>query len=157
MKPSTRGDSVRKLNWYTVDFDEMGWHDCKIFAIAFGLKENEISLDIDYILDWIPDSDGAPSFKFLVVPANIVFKNVYDVSFECGSTELIIDEITREDPSSVKNPKYIKEELEYLWTICTLSGNISFRSVGFHQSARSEARLGENQFTSIEERGGISF
>lgn len=43
---------LEKYLWTEEDFNQMGWHDSNIYAIAFG-ENFEFKLDIDYIFQWV--------------------------------------------------------------------------------------------------------
>lgn len=149
--------SLEKTVLTDSDFEEMGWHDSKLYAIAFGMKENEIAFDIDYILKWINPQGLENTFKFVVAPATLVFRNVYDLNINTSLTEVIIESIERSNPVRPKNANYIKEQLEYDWRIETTNGEISFKSVGYEQFFRKNPTLIDQQHIGLLKRGGISF
>jgi hypothetical protein len=148
---------ITKSLWTLDNFEQMGWHDCKIHAVAFGINEYEIAFDIDYIVKWISPINENGHFRFLISPATLVFKNVYDLKFDLPFADVTIDNVERENPMSPKNGAYIKELLEYDWIIDTSSGEIRFKSVGFLQYLRQEPLLVDVQSLLPAERGGISF
>ncbi|MBS1744988.1 MAG: hypothetical protein JST21_02335 [Bacteroidetes bacterium] len=148
---------LQKLEWTESNFDQMGWHDSKIYAVAFGIKEYELCFDIDYILEWINPQETEDHFKFMVVPATLVFRNVHDLKINFSLVEVTIEDIYRDNPVQPKNYVHIKEENEYDWIIETNNGEVSFKSVGFNQYARQKPRLLDNQSIDFVERGGISF
>ncbi|HXB45387.1 MAG TPA: hypothetical protein VNV85_15080 [Puia sp.] len=146
-----------KIIWTEDDFDQMGWHDNKIYAIAFGIEESEISFDIDYIIRWVDPKENKSNFEFLIAPATLVFRNVYDFSMNFSLLDLIIDGISRDNPSQPKNAVHIKEQIEYDWIIQANNGEITFRSVGYKQYARQKPKLYSNQLIGFAERGAIGF
>lgn len=146
-----------KLVWTEDDFDQMGWHDNKIYAMAFGIDEHEIRFDIDYILEWIQPKEGETYFKFVVVPATIIFRNVYDLKVNFGLLNIIIEDIYKDSPIQPKNVGFIKEQVEYNWTIDTNNGEITFKSVGYKQYARRQPQLIDQQSIDTIQRGGICF
>jgi hypothetical protein len=102
--------AVEKWIWTDVDFEKMGWHDCRLHGIARYEKvdrdeeegseghfsEVELLLDIDYILQW--DRSDAKAWKFWVAPSTLVFENVVDFQMRWTGVELDweMDEIVRE-------------------------------------------------------------
>ncbi|MEO9022808.1 MAG: hypothetical protein ABI237_18160 [Ginsengibacter sp.] len=151
---------TRKIDralWTENDFEEMNWHDNKIYAISFLKEENQISFDIDYILEWIEQKKKKSCFKFLIVPATLVFRNVYEFSMSLSLVDITIDSIYRNNPTKPKNAAHIVDQIEYDWVIETTNGEIVFKSVGYKQYARQKPRLNENQSIGFFERGGISF
>ena len=57
-----------KWIWTEADFEQMGWHDARIHAIAFLTETFEFALDIDYILQWVEPAEGETYYKFWVAP-----------------------------------------------------------------------------------------
>ena len=53
---------IEKAIWTTDDFEMMGWHDCRIHALAF-TGEWDLSFDIDYICKWV-ESKKKDKFYF---------------------------------------------------------------------------------------------
>ena len=149
--------NLEKIKWTEQEFDQMQWHDNKIYAIGFGLNENELAFDIDYILKWINPEHNENNFKFIVVPATLIFRNVYDVNISLSLTDLVIDDLYKNNPVQPKNGNYICEQFEYEWTIETTNGEITFKSVGYNQYARQVPKLITTQSFNLSERGGISF
>ena len=89
---------LEKWIWTEADFERMGWHDSKIYALAFSPETFELLLDIDYIFEWVQPEPGKKFFKFWIDPATLVFQNVYDVDFDIQAMgpELEILSIVRE-------------------------------------------------------------
>lgn len=149
---------LEKLIWDESDFEQMGWHDSKIYAIAFEGEKFELALDIDYILKWLNPQEGESNFKFWVAPSTLVFRNVRDLKISLEeSLNLEIQDLHRMNPQEPKNVKHIPESIEYDWTIETTGGEIFFKSVGYKQYFRKFPVLLESQKIGFKERGGISF
>lgn len=146
---------MEKKAWTENDFEEISWHDCKVHAMIFGVNENEIIFDIDFIVKWLIPDQGETEYNFLVAPATLVFRNVYGISIDLATTDFIIDEIHRANPIKPKNAAYIMEQVEYDWSIEATHGEISFKSVGFTQHLRKEAVYSMSQSLNLNERGGI--
>ena len=150
-------NKIEKKIWDNNNFEEMGWHDNKIYGLSFGVEEYEISFDIDYIFKWIAPEKNETNFKFQISPATLVFRNVYDLNISFSSVNIIIEEVYRDNPTTPKNYMHIKEPLEYDWTIKTTNGDITFKSVGFIQYIRQEACILEENSIGLVRRKGISF
>jgi|ERR1700744_3557118 len=143
--------------WTESDFDEMGWHDCTIYALAFNKSKFELLFDIDYILKWVDPLKEGGSYKFILVPATLIFRNVYDVSIDLSSVDFQILEISRSNPTKPRNAEYIIDNIECDWNIDVTGGSITFKSVGYTQIARSNPIESEGQVLDLSERGGIGF
>lgn len=144
--------------WTEDDFERMGWHDCRIHALAFSPETFELLLDLDYLLEWIRPSPPERYFRFWTAPATLVFENVYEIEFDIGSSgTLEMDGIKREDARRPHNADFIGRETEWLWSIDCQEGQIRLRSVGFKQYIRSAPRFGRSQRLELSERGGYSF
>jgi hypothetical protein len=134
MTPSSKSYQLQKSLWTNHDFENMGWHDSKLFAISFG-DNFQLLFDIDYIFKGVQTEK---TFKFWVSPCTLVFENVYDLEFQMDgiSGGIDIDEITRNNPQKTKNADFIKVDTEFDWTIDTQQGSIFFKSIGYKQYVR---------------------
>jgi hypothetical protein len=137
---------LEKFIWDDNDFEQMGWHDSKIYGIAFKDDKFELMLDIDYILEWLHPKENESNFKFWVAPATLVFRNVWDLKLSLeGNLSLEIQDIHRANPRPPKNSKHIEEPFEYDWIIETNNGEITFQSVGYKQYFRMAPILSDLQ------------
>jgi hypothetical protein len=149
-----------KYVWRDQDFDQMGWHDATIHAIAFGPAEFELSLALDYIFEWRRPLAGDESFQFWVSPCTLVFENIYEVHLEAESYSsplLSVTDLQRSDPRTPRNAASIGKDREWLWTFECTHGELSFRAAGFSQYVRCTPLLRSSQALSLSERGGYSF
>ena len=136
---------LEKKIWNDKDFEQMGWHDNRIYKIRL---TEDLELDIDYILQWNePDIEGMP-FTFWVAPATLVFKNVEDLNFEVDTSFSDIIEI--DGIERFQSAKVIR------WTIITQQGNLQFASEGYEQFIRQEPFFEFGQTISFIERNGLS-
>ena len=148
--------NLKKLVWNENDFEQMTWHDNKVYAIAFNDQSFELALDIDYIVKWV-NPEKETHLKFWVAPATLIFRNVYDISLSSDSVCVEILEIVRENPVKPRNSDHINEQFEYNWIIETTVGEIAFKSVGYDQYLKKYPSLLKTQKMKLSERGGISF
>lgn len=144
---------LEKWLWTENDFEIMGWHDARVYAIAFSPEKFEIAFDIDYILQWVHPKQNETFFSFWVSPATLVFGNIYDIEFKVDSYSggLEIDAITRESIGAPRNAQCTGKNEEWAWTIECQEGEIKFRSTGYKQYLRAEPVLG-GQTLSLETR-----
>ncbi|WP_196138288.1 hypothetical protein [Aliikangiella sp. G2MR2-5] len=132
-----------KETWSDSDFENMGWHDCRLYDLAFPDENFELKLDIDYIFEWLKDNKGDVS-GFLVSPCELVFENVsafkVDVDFN-DSMFLFIENIMRFNERLTPNKKMtmwdFKIECEH--------GYISFSATGFKQKIMKPPVRSETQ------------
>jgi hypothetical protein len=155
MTQTSKSYQLDKAVWSDIDFENMGWHDCKIYAFCFG-ENHQLLLDIDYIFKWV---QTGKTFKFWVSPCTLIFENVYDIEFQIDgcSGGLEIDNISRDNPQRPKNADFIKIDTEYDWTIETQQGSIFFKAIGYKQYVRQNPTLMHGQYFGLKERGGVSF
>lgn len=136
---------LEKNVWSDVDFEQMGWHDCRIYKVRLS---EDLELDIDYILQWNePDLEGLP-FTFWVAPATLVFKKVNQFKFELNTAfdeAIEIEEIARE-----------VNESDTSWTIITQQGEFEFKANGYEQFIRQEPSFQFGQTIPYIERYGFS-
>jgi len=136
-----------KWVWTEEDFGQMGWHDCSVYALRF---ENNIYLDIDYILKWNHPGDSGMSYTFWMAPATLIFeqptylKLAIEVDFINGFE---IADILREE----------NEEGETIWNIATQQGDILIGAEKFKQIIRRPPSFQFGQSIPSDERGGYSF
>ena len=138
------------------DFEQMSWHDCHIHAFSFN-DNFELLLDIDYIFEWVSPKKGSKYYKFWIAPCTLVFENVYNIELESDHKLPIIDYIERSNAQRPKNAEYINKDLEYDWDIVMISGEMTFKSIGFKQYVRKPPVFIGTQQLDLETRGGISF
>jgi hypothetical protein len=138
---------LRKSFWTEEDFEELNWHDCTIYGIAFQSKVSNFTLDIDYICEWIKPEPNETSFKFQVAPAILIFENVYnlEIGIDSFDLEVQIDNIIRENPQQPPNVSFVGKKLDYLWTIECHQGSICFHSIGFKMNIKSIPQLNQTQ------------
>ena len=149
--------TLDKWLWTEADFEQMGWHDARVHAVAFVSEAFELAFDIDYVLQWVQPSEDE-SYRFWVAPATLVFENVYDVKFDLEPFEAVeIAELRREDPQRPKNAEFIGRDTEWRWVVETHQGKISLRAIGYKQHFRRAPVLGRTQSLDIAARGGYSF
>jgi hypothetical protein len=148
---------LEKLIWTAADFEKMGWHDSKVYAIAFDPDDFTLLLDIDYIYQWVNPQEGEEFYKFWISPATLVFENVWDLTTDIGSLDISILDILKENPQTPRNAKYIHDSIEYDWIIDLNSGQITFKSIGFKQYTRRKPVFSSTQYLGLKKRNGVSF
>ena len=129
------------MEWTEADFEAMSWHDNHVHGIRVEEDSPEhgtgiLTLDLDYILQWLKSDEGA--FQFRVTPARLTFREVFGLRIEidwaaatAGITPFSIGSIER------KKLEYPTGYQSWSWTIevdCP-KGAISFDSPGFRQVA----------------------
>lgn len=137
---------LEKWNWTEQDFEQMGWHDCPIYAMSF---DDQVVFDIDYIFKWNqPDIEGMP-FTFWISPATLTFKEVtlfkseFEMDFVNG---LVIADISKKSTADSTQ-----------WNIDTQQGTLVIHATSFEQVIRRKPTLQFGQCIQFYERGDISF
>lgn len=137
------------------NYNEMSWHDCRVYAIAFDKSNSRLLLDIDYITKWVKPNDSSEHYSFWVSPCTLIFNNVWNLKVDLETNlEMVINEITRENAHEAKN---LNGKIEYDWQIELLQGEIKFKSIGYNLYLRKEPVLSQSQELSLKERGGFGF
>jgi hypothetical protein len=136
----------------------MGWHDVVIHGLTCSPSEYELTLDIDYIFEWVQPEPPAIHYSFWIAPATLVFRNVsnFEASLD-GPLGFQIMELARENPREPVNARYIESKIEWTWTVNLLQGEFKFWSVGYSQYTRRRPIRAGTQYFSLQERGGINF
>jgi len=136
---------LEKKIWTEVDFDQMGWHDSRIYKIRL---TSNLELDIDYILQWNKSEiDGFP-FTFWVAPATLNFRNVKNFQFDIDTLSDDANEILDIELQTAGNI--------FQWVIITRQGDFQFEADGFTQWIRQEPFFQFGQTISYIERFGVS-
>ena len=151
---------LEKLVWDDGDFEQMGWHDATLYAVAFGPGAFELSLDIDYILKWVHPTGDEQFFQCWVAPCAMVFWNVSNLLLDAdffGVPMVSIDSVRRAEPQRPTNANYIGRDVEWRWTIECHHAELSFYSVGFKQYVRRPPVLTRQQYLDLSGRGGFPF
>lgn len=121
--------------WLDKDFEEMGWHDCRIYSISFPDEEFRFSLNIDYIFKWEKVKEELKGFW--VSPCVLKFESVSDFNMSIQSDQslmLFISNITRKNKRKTPNTHLIEWDYE----IECDKGNICFSATGFEQRVKRE-------------------
>jgi len=127
--------------WTDSEFDDLGWHDCRLYRMQFPDENFRLSFDIDYIFKWEKVSEH---FKFWVAPCDLMFSDVSGLKINVDykdSMLMFISEVKRSNPRLSPNGKVT------IWDFlieCD-NGQIIFSSTGFRQTIRSQPVLSESQ------------
>lgn len=136
---------LEKQIWTDKGFEQIGWHDCRIYKI---FVSKDLELDIDYIFRWNePELEGMP-FTFWVAPATLVFKAIKNLTIE--------PDITFADAIEIQDIERKQINDEILWTINTHQGGFQFVSNEYEQFIRQQPSFQFGQTISFLERNGLS-
>ncbi len=131
-----------KETWINSDYEEMGWHDSRIYAFHLPLDDFKFVLEIDYLFEWVKQEDE--SFKFWVSPCSLIFLDTlnikFDIDFE-NHVDLYIDDILRGNERLSPNGRTT------IWDfiIHTDKGVMSFVSSGIEQKVHKQPILSDSQ------------
>ncbi len=124
------------MRWYTADFDALSWHDVRVhgFRIVEGAQGTaELVLDIDFILEWLPEDDG---YRFRIAQAILQFHEVFGLRFmldyvacSAGMTAFSIDRIGREVIGDDERAQSYRWRIDVNWP----EGFLEFEAPGFSQ------------------------
>ena len=136
----------------------MSWHDNHVHGIRVETATEEhgtgvLSLDLDYILEWLPPVEG--KFSFRMAPATLTFFEVFGlkidvdwVAAQAGVTPFSIGEISRERIEYQTGYVRWRYRIGINWPI----GAITFEAQGFQQELRGEPVLSASQCLTKEQR-----
>jgi hypothetical protein len=149
--------SVSKSNWTDADFEDMGWHDATVHALATRPEEDHtgrLLIDLDYIIEWVPPTDGETSFSFWLAPATLVFEHAWDLTLQIdhldsAGLELELDAVTRTSGPAPGRSR--------VWTLEGHNFTLAITSVGYRQYLRKAPIWSRGQRLDTTQRGGISF
>jgi hypothetical protein len=136
---------LEKQIWTDKDFEQMGWHDCRIYKMHVS---KNLELDIDYIFKWNePELDGIP-FTFWVAPATLIFKEIKNLTIELDTAF--------EDAVEIQDIEREKINDEMHWSINTHQGDFKFVSNEYEQFIRQQPFFQFGQTIPFVERNGLS-
>lgn len=141
---------LEKAVWTDDDLEHLGFHDARIVAIALTGGDDpgpsRLSLDLDYLVQWVHPVAPETTFSFWTAPVTLVFEDVWAVSGELD-VDMSINAITRftEDPG----PGWHIDG--HMFDLYLTS------SAGFTMTVRRPPALTRRQCLTLAERGGISF
>ena len=146
-----------KATWTDADFEEMGWHDCRIHAVSIGEYDDDtlpparLLLDLDYIIQWVDPALFRRHFTFWISPATLVFEQAWGIEGELGPLHemLEIADLHRLDPPD--------DNSDPLWHIEGQNFSIKVRSAGYTQYLRRPPQHVRGQILTPAERGRLSF
>jgi len=157
ISPTTPFELTKSI-WTENDFDEMGWHDVHIHALAFATSDHELLMDVDYMFAWVDPEPPSKHYTFWMSPCTLIFRNVHSftANIEWG-LGLEISHVSRDEKRIPNNADHIKETEEWKWVFECQEGCFSFFSTGYNQITRREPIKATSQVFSWAERGGVSF
>jgi hypothetical protein len=143
------------LFWTHDHFAQMSWHDNHVHALRIVSGEygtGQLILDLDYILEWVKDSEGG--CRFLIVPATLTFHEVTDlrvtIDYAASTAALGPFSLDRIDRWFEKRDRYEAQ----LWALRLNwpAGGITFASRGYEQRGVGAPVLSDEQWLSGEVR-----
>ena len=155
-RTSGAGHALQKSVWTDADFAAMGWHDCRILALALVADDEDESaarllIDLDYIVRWVDGGTPGAAFSFWIAPATLIFHGVYHLEGSISGGEadgFEVDGISR---------KPVDDRLGYDQWAIEADLALRFRAAGYRQIIRREPLHVPGQRLSCDRRGGISF
>jgi hypothetical protein len=146
---------LEKTVWTDEDFDQMGWHDAKLWSMLADDEAFEYALDLDYIFEWVHPGPGETYFRFWVAPVTMVFSMahsvVIDIESHLGSIE--VADLHRGEPV----PKASGEGSQREYRFECQEGEVRLMAEGYRMYVRRPPVLQHAQSLALAERGGVSF
>lgn len=143
---------LEKALWTSDDFERMGWHDARVWAMTACEEVGALFLDLDYIFLWVAPERRKEIYRFWVAPVTMVFKGAFEIEIDIKSQNgaIQVDDLHRTDP------RQEGANTSYRFEFKCHEGAISLRAADYQFYVRSKPRLISEQWLSLEERGGIS-
>ncbi len=146
---------LEKAVWTESDFERMGWHDARIYAIDFTrlTTEFELAIDIDYIFEW---QQTGENYSFWSAPCTLVFHECYDVIMELAISDTpSISDLTRSDPTRPRNAEHTGRDTEWTWRIDCPQGEVVLKASGYTQYVRRRPTFSASQWVPRDMRGPL--
>ena len=141
--------------WTHEQFDEMSWHDNHVHGLRFveGLHgTGRLVLDLDYILEWLKEEDGAISFR--VIPVSLTFVGVtglrISLDYATPTAALVPFSIHAIERRIEQRERYQAQ----LWKIVINwpVGEFTFEAEGYEQRACGTPVVSSNQWLNVNQR-----
>ena len=150
---------LEKSIWNESDYEQMGWHDARIYGLSFQKNPDgwtgDLKLDIDYIFQWIHPVPPDKYFSFWVAPCTLIFKEAFDLQIDINTASRNLDlEIA---DLYLVNKQAHDDKLFYEWHVELQQGDIKLRSFGLEQIVRQKPIHINSQTVPVDHRGGVSF
>lgn len=153
--------SLDKNVWTQDDFEQMGWHDCRIYGLTISptdkLWSTDLIFDIDYVFKWVKPILPESTFSFWIAPCTLIFKETFSLKVDIDMDEMVTDLLEIDDLKLIDKVEKKKGVCIYKWKIELQRGVISFESLGFNQIVRHKPMFSNQQVLTLEERGEINF
>lgn len=150
-----------KFIWTQDDFEQMCWHDSRIYGFVFeNNNENwasDLLFDIDYIFKWVNPVPPAKSYTFWVSPCTLIFKECFDLSISVQTNGNSLDLLEITDICLISKIEQEKNKFLFDWSVDLQEGKITFKSYGFKQVVRELPIHTNQQILTFEERNNANF
>lgn len=137
---------IEKWIWNQNDFEQMGWHDSPIWAMAF---DDNVKFDLDYIFNWVKPQGANGSYRFWISPVTLIFIN--PTKFK---VEIETDFVNGLEIASIER-EFFNDKSTYI--IEAQEGRILIETEEYKQIVRRPPTLQISQALTVLERGPISF
>lgn len=133
---------MKKEIWTHLDFEQMGFHDNRVYSLNFPGEDMLMRMDIDYIFEWIRN-EGSNGYSFRVAPCTIGFNGVLNLKFDLDfDNEIGLEILSLEQEEKENNAGAAR----YLYKVETDKGNIEFTASGYTMKLRRQPALVDSQF-----------
>lgn len=147
-----------KWVWTDADFDRLGWHDARVYALACQPEPYELALDIDYLFQWVQPTADEIYFSFWVAPCTLIFEDVaaLDLALSSSAGDFAIADLTRESLLTRPGADTPAPQI-WRWHLDGHEGDIAFQTTGYTQYVRAAPLHIQRQRLDLAARGGLSF
>lgn len=153
----SNGTSISKTVWDNSDFEDMGWHDNSLHAIAFEplpTQPGRLLVDLDYIVGGACAVPPSKTPIFWICPATLVFEDASDLTCDVDMRgwgfRVTLTGIERSGPDP-------HGRFEWTLTGWGAAFNVNLFAPNFKQYLRRPPLQASGPWLTVEERGGLSF
>ena len=130
-------------------------HDTYIYGYGIDSKKHELYFDVDIIKESIKKNYN---YMFKVCPATIVFRNVWDITFDISTDDdVIVSQVDSFLCCTPQNKEYINCNNEYEINIECLQGCISFKTIGGYLVMKGKDEITDKVNIGISHKRPIYF
>jgi hypothetical protein len=122
------------------------FHDCHAHGLRWRRDQFRFTVELQYILQWIPPKDGTAEYRFSICEAQVVFHGVSDLKVAMDWSRAGLDaEIAEISVLESRSTPNGSTERHFEISFANLEGSISLWSTGYHISLLNEPVISTTQ------------
>ena len=117
-------------------------HDCYLYGVAWDCRNYSLSLDIDFIVEWLAPESAESNYSFKVCKSQLLFKNIdgtrIDLDWEQDAPLAQIRELVRGERRETRSGL---SQWHWVLELSSPGGEISLWATGVELTSRDEPKM----------------